>query len=488
MVQKIAILIAATLVISALFIFAYYKYPVMGGDPMFFLPVAVNFASGNGLINISTEITSYFNDKFIYYPPLYPIIIGSLLSQPYNSNVYYVLAFINSLIIILSSVLFYKVAVFHKKEINWFTAIVIILNIIGTASILLQLNGRPENLAQLILVIGLIYGIFNYSSKYFLVIEGILLGIMGAIHPVSFILSAIFVGLVYFTAFNFKEAARKTFSTYFVSLIIFLGILQLSPYGIYDTIFGIVKHASLLFNSGNNFTIFSFIKDFAHYYFLLPWASFFGFLLILSIILIFHIFILNRKKIISLFPFMLFGILAMIMEIYVLTMPGRVYYNLLLFPFFAAIIIYYFSNIAKNFYIKFVIGITSVMVVVGFARGIALFPYFLKYGISLNAAQSHFSEMRKEFNGENIGISTSLWLLSDDYKNLYIWPNKIVNPDVIFYQQNHSGLIKSPQIEGCVIIYDSFVDYQPKVLGIKLANTMPGYAFAAYKCDKKGSL
>jgi len=93
----------------------------------------------------------------------------------------------------------------------------------------------------------------------------------------------------------------------------------------------------------------------------------------------------------------------------------------------------------------------------------------------------------REYPGKDMrfGVTGSFWSLSEDYHRMYLydWPEGPKEGTAsIFFQQRYSGMLTPPEIPGCVLANNQFSSAVPRLLGVKLGNTMPGYGYAVYDC------
>jgi hypothetical protein len=122
----------------------------------------------------------------------------------------------------------------------------------------------------------------------------------------------------------------------------------------------------------------------------------------------------------------------------------------------------------------------------GFARSALLFPFYLSGGVSLAEARARFEPIRREATGR-IGVSGSLWVLAEDYERMFVWGSAAFIDHsaesagaTLVLQQNYTGWAAPPEIANHRLVYSSFTTEAPALFGLRLANAMPGYAFAVY--------
>jgi hypothetical protein len=132
---------------------------------------------------------------------------------------------------------------------------------------------------------------------------------------------------------------------------------------------------------------------------------------------------------------------------------------------------------------------------IGLARAAVLYPLYRRYGMSFQDARDRFADLRSPaFPARQFVISVSLWTLVDHYKNMNmhqfnseidLTPEQWRNA-VLLRQQNYDGIPLEPPAStmtahgNFVLSRSYFVEGIPRIGGIKIASSMPGYAFAVY--------
>jgi hypothetical protein len=196
----------------------------------------------------------------------------------------------------------------------------------------------------------------------------------------------------------------------------------------------------------------------------------------------------HRRSIQSKTLFGTFLLLCIGVLLYSLLKPGRVYNisvfaPLLFVPFLAFDGLYIRSWLARLCAIGILAGSC-----IGFVRTAALFPVFMRDGISLDKARIAFAQTLAGTDRRPIGISSGFWTLSEEYSAMHLWERSLMPKEssMLFYQQNYNGLLTPPAVlNGCLLEQDAFVHAPPLLFGMRLGNTVPGYAYARYDCSLK---
>lgn len=491
--KKIIIFFSVLAIACAFLIFAKNAYPVPAGDSQFFLVPAVQLAENGKLVTplfpdektIDFLIDPSGARRFLFEPPLFPLFLEILMPIPSVFGIFWSLAFLNVAILILNAFLFYKVIVKEKKS-SWVYVLLVLISILALASGLGE-SGRPEILVQLLVNSALLVLIF-VSQKYAWIFYGIILGAVFAIHPGLGVMAFLILGIYYGVILKLNGVTLRMSAILFIAFFITLGIIKLGPFGIKETIEGTwanaitISHALSLGNQG-------FLKasDLLGRYIISQTAPFYGFVVLLVFMAGIYFVYKYRKKIASLTAVFIFILVLIVFLIKSVFPGGHASYITAFAPLIFLILIRFFLEVNK--YLKILTIFILVLVSTGFIRTALLFPFFIKQNEHLTEVRVDFAKFSSQYKNKGlIGITGGLWTLTENYEGVYsynVWPEKPKeNTDLIFFQQRYSGMLEPPKIENCNIIEDKFSREIPKFLGIRLANTMPGYGYAAYSCFK----
>lgn len=477
-----------------LLLFGYNSYPPPGSDSCDYIPPAINYSLGNGLVNQIHDISIKFDKlgkhRFLFYPPLFQLLLSFLMWKPTPQCAFIIIEIVNWVAILISALIFYKIATLKLNRLNWYSTLLICLSLIGlTSSTGGTFEGRPDILATVFILIGT-YILVNFTSiKIISFALGVLLGLIGATHPSAFITSTIIIGMYYSFKFSGRRFIFLTAITYLIAIIVFYLVMLLSPYGILETL------QAILGQSKYGVTEIGLHYSFWTYFFFLPKVSFYGLVLFLSIFFSFFLYLRYKYVIASKNIFLIFSIL-LLFDIWFFSFRSfNRNYNLFLFsPILFLSVIHYAVNESNKFTVKLISIFFVLLTTLGFVRSVVLFPFYLKYGVSIDKARQLFNDVYTKNKNCHAFILTgsSLWVLSEKYNkmqhiNLVNLKGDLNKKDyVMLFQQNYSGLLKPPdKIRNYYLAENYFVPHYPKLFGIKLANTMPGYSFAVYKKSRK---
>ncbi len=475
-----------------LFVFARNAYPVPGGDSSFFLVPAIQFANKGVLTSPLFPDEQALNlidpsglKRFLFYPPLFPLILSRGLSGVSPVDIFVTIALLNIVVIWLSAFLFYRAAR-RGKELSWPALFVIMLGLLALASGLNGGSGRPEILAGLWVTLGLL--VFFYIKKYDWLLYGILLGFMLATHLAASIISVLILGAMLAVKFKSRDFFLRFGSVILVGFLTLFSVISLGPFGIRETLAGTVKNALMVSRSyTSQFSDLFTLPNFLHYYFLSPVTPFYGFVTLLILISGIFLYRKYRERITSLFIFAVCAAGLVFMLGSMIYSVGHIFYLLSFSPLVFLGFIRYFSE--SGIAARGAVFLTLALVATGIARTVFLFPVFLGQSLDFYGARDAFRKISREYPDSHLkfGVTGGLWSLSEDYDRMYsynTWPEKPKeNTAFIFFQQRYSGMLVPPEIPGCALSTDKFSRDLPEVFGIKLGNTMPGYGYAIYKCD-----
>lgn len=489
---KEIVLVLVCLAITALFfVFARNAYPVPGGDSEFFLVPALQFSNEGVLTNplFSDEqgidsIDPSGMKRFLIYPPLFPLILNHGMAGASPTDIFITIAILNILTLWLCAWAFYRAA---KKdgELNWPKVFAVILGLLALASGLVGGSGRPEILGSLWSILGIL-AYFYAGRKYDWSLYGILLGLMLATHLVGGIIALLILGAVFATRYNPKEFFGRIFGALALGILALFLTIRLGPFGVWETLLGTVKNA-LAVSAGYAAQLSEWftLSKFVQYYLLSPVTPFYAFVVILLLASGWFFYKKYRSQISSprLFALCAAGLLIMLASM--IYSIGHIFYLLIFAPIvFLGFLRYFFET--GNFS-KMAVFVILALVSTAFLRTVVLYPYFLKQEPNFFQIREVFGKMIQENKNNNLkfGVTGSFWSLSEDYGRMYVypWPEKPKeNTAFIFFQQKYSGLLIPPEIDGCGLLENKFSPETPKLFGIKLGNTAPGYNYAVYKC------
>lgn len=483
--MKMFLIIVTVLGIAVLLlVFGLTAYPAPYTDSIIYLPAAINLAQGKGLINQACTMAHLIDqtgaDRFIYNVPLFPLVLGLLMWKATPQNAFLVIALINTLSLILSAHLFYRTAGWNSRKITVWEPLLISVSLVGLSTLFTgHYGGRPEILATLIFVATLSLCLY-WPSKNLWFPLSLGLGLTGATLPGSALVFAAFIATFFASTQRPLKAIRSVFDAAIFSIAIFLLALGAGPFPIADTLAGSFRHFSSIRESLPPKMNWPDYFSYANMMFLMiPLA--------LSFIFSVAFFWVYRKAHASSFLVGLFGIVFWGL-VFLFTIPLRRMTHILPFmPLFFVITlagIFCFKSRLLKIGLALLLGMTTT----GFVRTSALFPFYLKKGVRLETARGLLeSFLRTQDPSIKLGISDSLWVLSEDYSRMMMCQSYRIGCEpengkmLLLWQQAGTAWTEPPQtLKGLPLSQSFFSPEVPRLFGMKLAHTMPGYGYAIY--------
>lgn len=500
---NLIVIVSAVGVLSALLVlFGHSVYPLPLGDAIHYIPPALNVAAGRGLLNEVSDLFFLDNTgqgRFLYYPPLFQMVLGRLLWEATPQAAFTVIALLNSLTLTLCAFIFYKAATASlapvrfpegrgMKGVGWFPIVFLLACLIGQATRFTYHDGGRSEILATLLVAASIATVIISPLKFLWAPLGVLLGLTGAAHAVGAVLLGSFIGLFYSARVGAKKGMMYLTALYSLSMAVFAALMSLSPYGPGETMSGIRRHAAgAVVGVGD----YGFLK----FYFFEPRFSFYGLLLFAALGAGAHLVLRYRSRLAWPSAFFFFAVLFGGAAYYFAFRSFNRPYNIFLFsPLFFAVLIYYGIGEIRRMPAKIALLGIAGATTFGFLRCSLLYPYFLNYGMPLKEARRVFAAIRAQRDPAVYwGVSDSLWVLSEDYPKMYQWayfkgePQGRGKPSLRILQQNYFFHEAPPRLGDYVLKENYFEKRLPTLFGIKLANKMPGYAFAVYEMRSPGA-
>ena len=506
---KTLVIAGVTAAIVALILTArFFVFPPPSGNSAMFIPAAISFTSGKGLIDEVGHIRFVGKDgsddsRFISYPPLYPMVLSKIMPEASARGAFIAIGIIESVIVLMTAWLMYGVIKKRRKgEIKWFDVLTVGFGLLAIIGPLLQYNStRPELLFHLFSLAWLALALHARRLNRLWLAFGIILGLGGATHPLHGVYFALLIGI--FFAFKLKtdSAIREILKTYALGAGTTFLIMAMSPYGVLENIKGILSQGQkygngVLFNPNStadfSVSILAYGKGIFRYLFVSPSSFFWGPFLIVVVILTARFWKTSVPVAASrhLFSLFLFGLGATILGL-TLGHMDSVYY-LTSFGSFFAITAAYMVLKEKRTIFRWILLTVFAIMSVSSLRILALTPSYFFQGVMIGEARELYKKENLP-NCENcVGISpANMWVLSENYSSVVTelqarLSKKNLGEEVqmIILGQHASGLMEPPEIyDGCSLEKDYFAKgIPPKILGVKIANIVPGHGFAVYRC------
>jgi len=475
----------AIFVCIILFSYALCVFPIPGSDSIVFLPPALSYSRGLGFTNPLYFIARYTDlthaNKFNYYVPLYPFLLGSLSKvRPGIPTIFFFCALFSSANLLIYSKV---ISALWEQEPRPLFKISILLSVVYISIYLLPTVGRPENLTCLFVF--LVYLLYKERDKignavYFLQMT-ILLSLILSTQIVCYYFCFLF--FVLYEIMNSKNVYKTIlWNTLLLccTLSLFCLIVQLSPIGLVSTINGIRTHVDYVFTRSDRS-----IELFIYYWLFAP--NNFGFLILFilgAIFFIREVYVrLTRSELIkrALIALLLLALIGGIVKFILYASPTIYNASEFILPLTAYVIF----NINKVGYksqkaFMWTAAITFFSGTVIFLRTLILFADDLKHEKNYSVAKAVISKYAG--GNRNIYITNGMWTLFDDLDKLKLFnESNYKTGDTVIVQQAY-GRFPDSLRDKCTIIYD-WRRYPEEVRfwGMKIANGPHDYSFVICK-------
>ncbi len=482
---KMSFLVLCVIACFVLILFGLNVFPIPGTDSIVFIPPAILFSKGSGFINPLYYVSEFTDpthtNRFNYYVPFYPFILGLISKiRPGAKTVFLMCSLFSS----AGLLLYARTALsFMPKQAGRSLRALMLLSVFYLATYMLPTVGRPENITSLLAFV--LFILYSKRGSLNAFVYNSCLCILFALALASQILCFYFCFLVFLTyeVLNTTDV-RKTIYANFLRvaaiLLLFCVVLLLSPGGLTDTLSGITIHVSHVFTRvGSNAT------EFMHYWLLAPLNC--GFLVVFLLCGIFYVKnIYARLKQVQIVKQVLvvvihLAMLAGLMKFVLYAAPTV--YNLT--QFILPLACYLFAgilNLPDGAWKKTVTLLSAITYVAGtaiFIRWVILFAWYKSDKKDYDSAQAEIRRISPVYH--NAYVTNSLWSLFDNLDSIRIfdWQN-LKKDDIIIIQQVNYSFPKSFE-NRFTLLHDWRTNENSRFLGIQLANRPQCYGFAVYK-------
>ena len=490
-------LIGAVVLSSAvLLLFAYHCYPLPTPDAFAFLPATISFAAGKGLVNPLCSFTPFLVDdagqpRYVQYPPLYNLLVGFLMWEPTPRAASLVISILNVGSVVLTGLLLSHASRSYPEGSTSRTW-VCVGGIVGLTSLFVVFqNGRPEGLATLWVLLGA--WSIRSGSRFSWPLVGGLLGLLASTHLASAAISiAIISGYLSCGQSTKRQIVLLAAKTGAFACLVFVTVLWLSPNSTRDTLVGIGYHARV----AGSVTGWSW-EHIASVWMSNPHLPAYGLLLVAISSSGFIAAYLYRHQI-CVHVFLWFSVfVGLVCSGYLAFRAPQFGYNLYPFIPLGIVMLVHVHGITVARGRQFSAMVSTVGVVtlmsmgsIGGVRHLLLFPRYYQEGMTLDEARSAFGHLVGSTQ-DPVGVSTALWMLTEDYGRLRVLHASDIGRSVdtsaryLIWQQGQLGRLEPPVIPGFRQILNHYRAGPIHLAGIKIANTVPGYQFAALLAEEE---
>lgn len=455
----------------------FFSYDPPSTDSNGFAPAAIYFKQGNGFTNpIYQRAYDVDNQaRFVYHGPLYPLALAFLMPRADAYGAILITRLFNAASFLIGALFIYYVSFWREQTaLGW---IVSIVSLFALATVTWT-DLRPESLASIFLGCGILTLYLTNTSIWSCALVGLCAGALMLTQPAIFLIASAALLMFWGWRFNLWQIA---FNYLFVGLtaavVVGAFFIFVYPFPFSDWIAGMRTHASIAFIPTDLSMVIPFLI-------LTPNIPMAGIVLLYGIVIGIFYARLHKGRI-TCAPAFFIGAMGLILSLWFFTLSVATHNYVLagVWPLVLGGIVYLSSDKEHSRAIISIVllGILSL----GAFRQVALFSFYLKHGVGLTEARSKFSD----FAAKNPGIiatSDSMWTLSEDYSRMINAlkgandENLVKRPDFYVLQQYRSGNLDPPEIGGWQLLENGFLP-APRMFGIRVGNTPPGYQYAVYK-------
>ena len=413
---------AAAGVALTLVLFARHAFPTPGTDAPSFLTTAIDLRLGRGLVNPFYPQMAFADPtgahRYIYYPPLLPLVVAGLMPGATPTDAFLAVAFLRAVSIVLACILLLAVARRAQPDLRGPTSALVALALCGLGTNWLPTLGRPEALATLLLMVAAL-GAMRLRGAALAIFLGIVTGLVGATQPFGAVEMVAVMGLGWSIQEPTRVALGRTAAAGAVALAVFAAVLALSPYGLSQTLLGMARafpHTPWTAPPGEEWWK--------------PWltarrSTFYGPLFVLAALCGAHLLVRAGGARARLAFALCVLALAACLYLGSLTHHSRRNYNaLLLSPLPFAVVVYWFAasrswaagwtRLGRAACLACVLATAA-----GFLGHLAAFPWFVAHGHGLDAARAEWRSVPLP-PGARIVLMGNLWALSEDYDRMQL--------------------------------------------------------------------
>lgn len=485
--KKSVLFFFAFIVSVILVLYAINVFPIPGTDSIVFIPPALLYAKGFGLANplyyVATFTDLTHTNRFNYYVPFYPFLLG-VLSQvkPAIKTIFIFCSFFSVLNIFLYS----SFLVAHMpKQVGGTLKAIILSSIIYVATYFLPTVGRPEVLAAMLVF--LIYWLYQRRGSYRAIVYNSAICLLFALMLATQIICFYFCFLFFITyelanGNNLAKTIGANIARGIIILLVFCIVLSLTPNGLFNTINGIRLHISYVLGRSDRS-----LSLFVYYWLLAPLN--FGFLVIFLIAALFYVKQLavkvrqassvQRLLIIAVQALIAFGIGKFILY------ASPTVYNATQFILpVSAYIVLNLAGMAKSpqrSVLNSLALATYVSGVIIFVRGLVLFIDYMNDGKTYDNAKTIVSQVARQYPG--IYVTKGLWPLLDNPNDVKIYDkDEFKKGNIVIVQQAYHSF--PGELAGkCTILLDWSTAEKRKLFGISITNRPQGYSFVVCRIN-----
>ena len=458
----------------------------------------LNYKAGHGFGGVYWELTRTYDPsgqhRFLQYPPLFHLVVASLIRQPTVEDAYLCLGWFSVVALGLCVVLIWEGATAFPaaRKPGWVALAALGLCAVSTWFCLEPAAGRPEGLTgPLILLSALV--LLRTRGPWQPVVAGVFIGLVAATQVVNGIL----LGLLYsiYASLPGDEENRPRARWFrqcalaaVLGVLVFAGCLNLSPYPVGETLRGIVVHAGRL-ASIRYAVVVNYLSPSVN-------GSFFG----LFFVAVLAGFIWQERRRMNLLVGVNLGLLLAAVWYFAIRASDLSYNVSVFVPLLTALVLRSLARLDEGPSATAIrvrrtgYGLAAVifgLMSIGLLRQGLAFGLYKAYGVSFSEAKRRYSELVPPDRPTPVYMEPSLWPLATRLDHIYLdqrdkagepgYMPETVKPWLVI-DQWYDRTLTPPEMPGYKLVWSDFIEHPtPRVLGLQLSTTTPGYAFALYE-------
>ena len=466
-----------------------YHYPLLGDDGPCFLPAAIHYAQGDGLIDPVWTPPQVYDEAhpehFTWHGVLYPMFLGKITPSPTYEGLRSVIVWLRIATLILGTLAFYRAMTLWGLTSPW-RDILAIFQALALCSFI-PVGERPEILTLLIIILSINLALFT-KLKWHWLIFGVAVGLLIPSTPATGIMAVEILGIYACVRHTPVRAVRFLVGAGLVSIAVFSLCFAAYPYSLEAWLTGMILHAKVaVYADSSENNIIALLKG-------LPLIAWFLFYL-MALAYVTGIYLMLKKPEAVGFRMGVIGFSLILLEfIYVHSIKVSFgFYNnqscvplIILLISFGVIFSVRCSSKASGAprpHLRYAL-LCAIFALASlyFIRGALAFPGTLRDGMSYEEARAELANLRKP--GVKIWMERVTFDLTEDYSGVWVASEKAPTDCLLLiFQQKCRSLTPKP-IPGYTLIKNFFKTTRPTFLGVRLTNTPLGYSFAVYERNK----
>lgn len=457
-------------------------YPVLDGDNLSFLPPIISYANGHELLSpFNRTLDPAGMGRLVHHGFLMQVVLARILPVGDYSYLRLALAAVQCLVLLSYVVMLMIVLRPHLARISPLARAILALSVLSLTTFCDW--GRPEMFAMLLLNLGVITLALLRPGHFRALVGGIFTGLLVATDPLVGVQAGLVLALCLCVTHSGRHLLENVGLSALASVGSFLVTFFLYPYGLLDWWAGMRFHASSVVSSSGGM---------GPWYYLVsaPGQSFYGPLFAVALFVGVCRFARQRGARVQSpvwFGLGVFVLLAVMLRTY-LGAFNR-YYNLFVFaPLVLAFLFDAFFDSPPGAAARpgawrtGAFGLLLLLTASGFLATAAVFPAYLRHGLSFEQARLALAEVRSG-STKRVCLSSGLFTLTEDYEGIGIIRGLSNHEDceTILVLQINPFKESPPAIADFAVTQNRFVSSPVTWFGLRVSASPRGYNYALYR-------